>query len=205
MAVATQGSAALAARGDSSAERLPDLAPGYLRVRFEDGAATLTATGVLELAAPHGRLRLLAGRGLDVQAGRTLRLHAARRIDLAVGDADAPRVQLRIDPRALQLVAPRAALRATRCALAVERLDTTARALSLFARRLRLEVSELERSARRLVVRAGDAVRTVEQQIESAVGRCRTLVREDYALRAERIHTSSREQIRIDGKQVLVG
>jgi hypothetical protein len=174
----------------SHAERAADgidlKAPdGSLLLRFEAGKITIAPPrGDLELAAPAGRVVVRAALDVSVEAGRDVTQKAGRRMAL--------------EARELEASARTARLGAADATVVGRRIAATAETLTIRCARYELE-------ATRIVEKAKEMFRDVEDLAQDRLGRARTIVRDVYSLATRRSVMTSEEDTAIDGSKILIG
>ncbi|HSN98335.1 MAG TPA: DUF3540 domain-containing protein [Candidatus Nanopelagicales bacterium] len=176
-------------------------AEGRLLVRFKDGAAEIFApAGDLTLAAPAGRVRLRAGRAVELHVG-----DAGDAADARDAGQDSAPPQLRVDAATTSLDTPRLDIRTDAARLTAGEASLVARRVATTATEVVHAVERLEINATRLVERTRDTFREAAGLLQTKAGRARTLIDDAYALWSRRTTLASREETSIDGSKVLLG
>lgn len=158
---------------------------GHLLVRYENGSAEIAApTGDLRLAAPRGRVVLEAGTDIELAAPRDIGLSAGETARVEAAQAHIQAADTRVTGSDVTITA--------------ERFFTKVRALVHHAERM-------EVSAGRILEKAREAYRDVEELLQTRAGRARTVVEDAFHLQARRTSITSKDETSIDGKKVLLG
>jgi hypothetical protein len=158
---------------------------GALLLRYEEGRIVIAPPrGDLELAAPSGRVVLRAALDVAVEAGRDVSYTAGRR--------------LRVETEELEACARKARLRSADASIVARTLVTTAETIATRCERFELE-------AVRIVHRAKEMFRDVEDLAQDRLGRARTVVRDVWTMATRRTVMTSNEDTAIDGKKILIG
>jgi hypothetical protein len=169
---------AIATAGGASAE----VEGESLRIRDAAGRLVVAfdaATGALELSS-RTDLRLAAPNGrVVVESGKDIDLDAGERIVSRAGESE-----LSIDGAGVAARAP---------------------SVTLEARSMSISAGSYELAAGRLVERATDAFRTVEELFETRAKHARSICERTLELIGRRTTISSQEDTRVEGKRVLLG
>jgi len=149
---------------------------GTVMVRYEAGSATIVASGDLRMAAPEGAIQIEARDGISMTTDGALRQD--------VGELD---VRARVGRVAIGMASA-----------FVRSLETTGtHAVQRFER--------YEVDATRIVEKARDVLREVEDVTETRAGRMRLIVRGLTSMASKRTSIQSEEDTSIDGRRVLLG
>lgn len=172
------------------AERVGDAidfkaADGAILLHYEAGKITIApARGDLELVAPAGRIVMRAALDVTVEAGRDVSHKAGRK--------------LRVDASEIEATSKATTLSSNDTTLLTRRLATT-------AENVLVSCSRYEVRATRLVQKAKEMFRDVDDLAQDRLGRVRTIVRDVYSLATRRSVMKSEEETSIDGSQILLG
>lgn len=176
-------------------------AEGRLIVHYRDGTATVLAPRDLELAAPHGQVRVSAGTDIVFEAARDVTQQAGRSVSVSAAD----RQRLEMDGQRTHIAASRLDVEARQSRLVSPRAEVVARKISTTAEELAITVTRYELAARKIVETTRDAFRTVLGLEQRRLGRLRTIVSDTMSLRAGRTVIVSKRDTSIDGEHVLLG
>ncbi|MEZ4299175.1 MAG: DUF3540 domain-containing protein [Polyangiaceae bacterium] len=184
--VPIEGGGSVSVRGKSAEIRDRE---GRVLVRFEDGAAEITAPkGDLRLRAPEGRVVLESGREVAISVG---------------ADTESP--QLRIGTSAVEVESDRVEVKSRVGRVVADQASVLAHRLTTTATTLSQSVERYELAASQIVERARDTFRETTDLAQTRAGRVRTIVKDLYALYSKRTALQSEEETSVDGKKVLLG
>ena len=160
--------------------------------RTEDGTTVVSiGAGDLELRAPHGTVRL-SGRAIEVDAVRSVTI-----------GADEARVK--VTPQTVSVRGPKIDVGTDEGVARFERAELVAGAIDVVARLARSRIDHVETRAKKIVERAAETYRHVDELALTRAGRVRTLVDDAYHLVSRYAKLRAREDIAIDGEQIRLG
>ncbi len=172
-----------------------------IMVRYVDGVATIFSSRDLELAAPNGRVRVVAGSDITFEASRDVVHHGGRSVTLGA----AGQQELSMNGQRTHLEASRLEVAARDTRLCTSKAVLVARTISTTAERVATQVERYELTAKKLVEKTRDAFRTVLGLDQHEVGRQRTVVSDTMSVHARRTVIVSKKDTTIDGERVLLG
>jgi len=173
----------------------------------EQQRATLSvAKGDLCLNALDGEIQFFSSKGINCRSLGDVKLESQSEIKLQVPSASATPVS------ALQLTAQRACLSAKACDIKTRQANlladhTKVEGESLIATlaRSRLVIERLETVAQRVFQRAVNIFSRVENLQQTQAGKVRTLVSEDYYLKAQHTDIHAEQDVKINGDKIHLG
>lgn len=162
--------------------------------------------GDLCLNAPNGGIQLFSSEGIHCRSLGEVQLESRKEIRLKVPSASATPVS------ALQLSAQRASLSGQTCEIKARQADIQAEdtrfegesVTATFARS-KLVTERLETVAKRIFQRAVNIFCRVENLQQTQAGKVRTVVTEDYYLKAEHTDIHADKDIKINGDRIYLG
>ena len=173
----------------------------------EQQRATLSvAKGDLCLNALDGEIQFFSSKGINCRSLGDVQLESQSEIKLHVPSASATPVS------ALQLTAQRASLSAKACYiktkqanLLAEHTQVEGESLNATLARSKLVIERLETVAQRVFQRAVNIFSRVENLQQTQAGKVRTLVTEDYYLKAEHTDIHAEQDVKINGDKIHLG
>lgn len=204
-----QGASAAIVERDG--EQCIEVRDSLQRLLFEyhpqSGKGSLTMPqGDLALHAPQGNIDLVAGRGIRCTSKDTISLTSARAVEIAARRADGS------GESALTLERGLARLRGKRLEVAGEQADIAideaayqGRRLALTVDNVRMVMDKVERVAVRVIERAHDVYRYVQNLDLHKSRRARVLVEDSYHVHSERTVIKARKDVKIKGDKIHLG
>jgi dUTPase len=173
----------------------------------EQQRATLTvAKGDLCLNALEGEIQLFSSNGINCRSLGDVKLESQSEIILQVPSAAAT------PDSALQLTAQRASLsaqafdiKAKQASLLAEHTKVEGESLIATLARSKLVIERLETVAQRIFQRAVNIFSRVENLQQTQAGKVRTLVSEDYYLKAQHTDIQAEQDVKINGDKIHLG
>ena len=164
----------------------------------ETGRCVLTVPeGDLALHAPRGNIDLLAGKDVQCQG---------RRIDLsASGPGGAARSSLSLEPETVSLSSGSLALAADRAQVLISEGNYQGYRLNVTVEQVKQVFERVETVATRIIERATDAYRQVENLSQLKAGRLRTLVKGACEIQGGRTSIKAESDVKIDGERINLG
>jgi hypothetical protein len=171
----------------------------------DTGRGVLTMPeGDLRLAAPRGRIELVAAHGIRAVSGGDLELTSATSASLSV-EGDEGESAVRLDREGTAIEGGALRVRADESDLSLG--DARARAGSLRAAVENAEVTfgTLVRSATRVIDQAENLYQRVSELCEIKAGRLRTLVQGSMWMKGEEVTLLAKKDVRVDGEHINLG
>ncbi len=173
----------------------------------EQQRATLSvAKGDLCLNAPEGEIHFFSSKGIKCRSLGDVQMQSQSEIKLHVSSASAT------PNSAIQLTAQRAGLSAQACEIKAKQANllaehTKVEGESLIATlaRSRLVIERLETVAQRIFQRAVNTFSRVENLQQTQARKVRSLVTEDYYLKAEHTDIHAEQDVKINGDKIHLG
>jgi hypothetical protein len=143
--------------------------------------------------APAGDLAFAAERGsIEFAARDAVRLRAEREVELAAGQT-------------IHVGGPALTARVQRASLQADEAGVTARAIAVTAEKAVQLVGVLETTATRILERAKNVYRDVEELSQTRAGRMRLVVQQTFHLLGRRTLIRAEKDARIDGEKIYLG
>jgi hypothetical protein len=169
--------------------------------------ATLSvAKGDLCLNAPDGEIQFFSSKGINCRSLGDVHLESQSKINLNVPSSSATPVST------LELTAQRASLSAAACDIKTKQANllaehTKVEGESLIATlaRSKLVIERLETVAQRICQRAVNIFSRVENLQQTQAGKVRTLVTDDYYLKAKHTDIHAEQDVKINGDKIHLG
>lgn len=168
------------------------------------------AKGDLELCARDGRVVLSGSQGVVIDGGDRVAVTARREVTIATQPeaapgADAARAEVSLRRDELKLGARTLGLTALRAAITADELGLAARSLRTAAKVAVQAVGVLETRAERVVERAKNAYRDVEELAQTRAGRVRLVARETLHAVGKRAVVRGDEDVKVKGEKIHLG
>lgn len=181
-------------------------AEGMLVARFDPktGVTEIAAArGDLRLSAPHGKVVVEAALDVEITAARDIVQHGVRKLVARAGAK--AETTLRLGATEAVLEAPAVTACARRASLEADEVTTLAERVSLRATEVAWALGRMELRAERWRQRVRDIYSDVDGMVQTKAARIRNLVSESFHLSSTRTRLVSKEETSIDGKRVLLG
>ena len=166
------------------------------------GAATvLSVEGDLELRAASGSVRIEARDGLDLRGGVETRISAGGALANSKANASTLLMResgLRIEAPAVDATVETAKMKATEVSVATE-------TMSLIAKKATHTIGLLDVRATRIIERAKNVFRDVEDQMQTRAGRIRVVAEQTYNLMSKRVLVKAHEDVKLKGEKIYLG
>jgi hypothetical protein len=158
--------------------------------------------GDLCLAAPRGRIELVAAGGIRAISGGEIAIEGKSGVRLGVVDGAS---SMRVDRDGAAIEADRATIRARETDLDLG--DTGVRAAKLHAAidSAEITVGSLVRTAGRVVEQAESLYQRVTELCEIKAGRLRALVKESVFVKGDDVTLLADKDVRVDGEHIHLG
>ena len=172
-----------------------------LRVEQRGGTTVLAVDGDLELRAASGSVRIEARDGLELRGGREALIAAGR--DGNEGTAFASSLLLRgsgvrVEAPALDATFERAEVTSVDAAISTG-------TLSVAAKRATQTIGLLEVRANKIIERAKNGFRDVEEQMQTRAGRMRFVAEQTYTLMSKRVLLKAHEDVKVKAEKIYLG
>lgn len=168
------------------------------------------AKGDLELCARDGRVLLSGSQGVVIDGGDSVAVTARRSVTLRTEPATVPgveaaRAEVSLSRDELRLGAKTLGMQALRAAITSDELALAARSLRTVAKVAVQSVGVLETRAERVVERAKNVYRDVEELAQTRAGRVRVVARETLHAIGRRAVLRGDEDVKIKGEKIHLG
>jgi hypothetical protein len=168
------------------------------------------ARGDLELCARDGRVLLSGSQGVVIDGGDSVAVTARRSVTLKTEPEKVPgvetgRAEVTLLRDELRLGAKTFGLQALRAAITSDELAFAARSLRTVAKVALQSVGVLETRAERVVERAKNVYRDVEELAQTRAGRVRLIARETLHAAGRRAVLRGDEDVKIKGEKIHLG
>ena len=172
----------------------------------ESGRSTLSVPrGDLALQAPEGHIDLVAAKGVRCQSAGPIEIESTSAVSLGVAGNPGGRSGLLLGSGVAQLKAPRVGVRADQASMGVDALRYHGRKLHAKLDSALLVANRVETVAQRILEKAVNVYRRVEQLHQLRAGRVRTHVEGAHLVQAGTSEHRARGPVRIDGERIELG
>ncbi|MBL8604511.1 MAG: DUF3540 domain-containing protein [Myxococcales bacterium] len=208
----------LEAEGAEGAESLVTEAAGVVRVRDRSGALVFefdansgrsvlyVAAGDLEIRVPEGAVKMSARDGVSIDSEGSVDIAAQHAVKLVSrGLEGAPGSSVVLDPRGTAVATPRLDARAHTAEVSVGEARVLARSLHTAVETARQVAGVVEVQASRIVERAKNVYREVEELSQTRAGRIRVVALTTYHLLGKRTLLKAEEDMKIRGEKIHLG
>ena len=162
--------------------------------------------GDLELSAPNGDIRLQSGKRIHLHADNRLVLQSDNALSLEIPHrSDHGRSRLHLDRSGVSLNGGHLGIKADDADLEIDTTTFRGRQLTAAWERAKLIVGKLETIATRLLERAKNSTRIIENLHEIKAGRMRAMIRKAFHLQSKNASILAEEDIRVDGNRINLG
>jgi len=169
--------------------------------------ATLSiAKGDLCLNAPDGEIQFFSSKGINCRSLGDVQLESQSKIKLHVPSASAkPNSSLQLGTQRASLTAQTCDIETKQANLRFEHTMVEGESLTSTLARSKLIIGRLETVAQRVFQRAVNSFSRIENLQQTQVGKIRTLVTEDYYLKAQNTDIHAEKDVKINGNKIHLG
>ncbi len=209
VATADGVSATVSARGEGGEVLRVSSASGAVLFEYDPATGRSSATaasGELSVSAPAGKLLLHGEEGVEISSGRAVRVRAKDVVALErAGEAGEGGQRVWLDKRGVSVAGTAVFALAEKLEGRIGDARLVFRTVSTTAKVARSVVETVDMRVGRLVERARNVLREVEELHQLRAGRERTVVRETSHTTAKRVVMTASEEVKLDGQKIRLG
>lgn len=158
------------------------------------------AEGDLALRAEQGAVSVYGARGVRIESPDEVSLESRHAVSIRHDEGS-----VRVDRRGVVVEGAALTVFAKRAEAVLDEVRSTVKHVDTTIEKLRQQVGVLETNAGRIVERARSTFREVEGVAQTRVGRLRVMAREAMHFSGKRASIVVEEDVKLDGKKILLG
>ncbi len=163
------------------------------------------AQGDLSLIALKGDIELVSGKNIHCKSLGGLMMESATAVQLRVASDGEHHSAISLTDKGMLLTSQSMGLKAKNAALKIEHCQFEGNTFKAVLKRSKLMVGKIETVAIRIMERAKNVYRHVEELQQTRANRVRTLVQGTYQLNSETTYIKSEKNVNIDGERIHLG
>lgn len=170
----------------------------------ENKSKLYAAQGDLSLVALQGDIELVSGKNIHCKSLGGLIMESATAAQLRVASEDESSA-ISLSDKGMLLSSKNMGFRAKSADLKIEHSQYEGKTLKTVLERSKAIVGKIETAATRIIERATNVYRHVEELQQTRANRVRTLVEDTYQLNSETCYIKSEKHVNIDGEKIHLG
>lgn len=181
---------------------------GYLLFEYdasEKKSKLYASQGDLSLMALQGNIELVSGKDIHCRSLGSISLDSATATQLRVSSKDEKYSSINLTEKGILLSSERVGVSAEKAEFRIKEGFYEGKNFKCVLERSKAFVGKIETVATRILERATNVYRQVDELEQTKAGRVRTLVKDTYQLNSKTCYIKSEKNVNIDGEKIHLG
>jgi hypothetical protein len=181
---------------------------GYLLFEYdatENKSKLYAAKGDLSLTALEGDIELISGKHIKAKSLGGIMLESATAAQLRVASDEENQSSITLSAKGMLLSSKGLGFRAEKAEINIDNSRFKGKTFNAVLDRSKLVVEKIETTANRIIEKAINVYRQVEELQQTRANRVRTMVKGSYQLSSETTYIKAEKHVNIDGEKIHLG